>query len=115
MDGCFFVISNHFRCKELVHHPIETTIKKTGCFGVPGSACFVSFFDLFGVPGATSSNGKESSVVPDAATQEAVNRPFSSGWLVGNQKKWQQKMEGKNPQVTKWLSIKVYRDSLLKK
>ena len=90
------VISNHFRCKELVHHPIETTIKKTGCFGVPGSACFVSFFDLFGVPGATSSNGKESSVVPDAATQEAVNRPFSSGWLVGNKKngskKWREKI-----------------------
>ena len=86
------VISNHFRCKELVH-PIETTIKKTGCFGVPGSACFVSFFDLFGVPGATSSNGKESSVVPDAATQEAVNRPFSSGWLVGWKPK---KMAAKN-------------------
>jgi len=29
------VMSNHFLCKELVHHPIETTIYKW-IFGVPG-------------------------------------------------------------------------------
>ena len=29
------VISNHFPCKDLVHHPIETTIYKW-LFGVPG-------------------------------------------------------------------------------
>ena len=28
------VISNHFSCRDLVHHPIETTInKKKGCLG----------------------------------------------------------------------------------
>ena len=31
------VISNHFSCEDLVHDPIETTIKKDGMFQVPGS------------------------------------------------------------------------------
>ena len=35
MDGCL-VISKHFPCKDLVHHPIETTIYKW-MFGVPGN------------------------------------------------------------------------------
>ena len=30
------VISNHFLCKDLLHHPIETTIYKW-LFGVPGT------------------------------------------------------------------------------
>ena len=33
-NGCL-VISNHFLCKELVHHPIETTTNKW-MFQVPG-------------------------------------------------------------------------------
>ena len=36
--GCL-VISNHFLCKELVHHPIETTTNKW-MFGVPG--CYLA-------------------------------------------------------------------------
>jgi len=34
INGCL-VISNHFLCKDLVHHPIETSIYKW-LFGVPG-------------------------------------------------------------------------------
>ena len=39
-NGCL-VISNHFPCKDLVHHPIETTIKKW-MFRVPGVGTWIT-------------------------------------------------------------------------
>ena len=35
------VISNHFLCKDLVHHPIETTLLSMVGLGVPGVFPFV--------------------------------------------------------------------------
>ena len=49
--GCLVVIPNHFLCKDLVHHPIETTIKKwlfgyTQRFELVGFLCNCVWFTL---------------------------------------------------------------------
>ena len=49
--GCLVVIPKHFLCKDLVHHPIETTIKKwlfgyTQRFELVGFLCNFVWFTL---------------------------------------------------------------------
>ncbi len=53
MDGCFVVISNHFLCKELVHHPIDFQPLYMVGLGVPGhyyQAWFPPFQGQFNHP-----------------------------------------------------------------
>ena len=64
------VISNHFLCKDLVHHPTETTIKKwmfrvpgehvRFCGGFPISPVLVVFFLLLHVQESLKNVGKKS-------------------------------------------------------